>query len=336
MRVSAFAGLVATALLGACVGAEAKAGESIARPFMPMGMSVDAPRGYTDMCRIRTQLCQNEDPRGRVQLASRDKTASAETMRAGVQTVAAPREALDAPALLKQADFTSSISVNLLMDANFVQPAFLRRAYVEPAFLRAPAVPVAAVSFMSIPLVPPIAAPMVAPAVVATPVAQQTSEPETMSSAERKKMLDQVNRSVNSRVRAVTDMARYGVDELWNRTGMERGAAGDCEDFAIEKREQLIARGYPTKDLFFAVAFRVDLGLHAVLVARTDDGDFVLDNRSAYVTPWAKAPYIWVKRQSQEDPMVWGLVDDSTPPARARSREVQVAELTLASVSAGQ
>jgi hypothetical protein len=86
------------------------------------------------------------------------------------------------------------------------------------------------------------------------------------------------------------------------------------------------------------VAFRVDLGLHAVLVAHTGEGDFVLDNRSAYVTPWAKAPYIWVKRQSQEDPMRWGLVDDSIPAPRPR--DVQVAalspELALTAASAGQ
>jgi predicted transglutaminase-like cysteine proteinase len=170
----------------------------------------------------------------------------------------------------------------------------------------------------------------------------QANALETMDSVTRRKMLDQVNRTVNGRVRAVTDMTRYGVEELWNRTGMERGAAGDCEDFAIEKREQLIARGYPTKDLFFAVAFRADLGLHAVLVAHTDEGDFVLDNRNAYVTPWAKAPYVWVKRQSQEDPTRWGLVDDSAPalaPA-PRGREMQMAalspELAMTAASAGQ
>lgn len=319
MRVLAFASLAATFLLGAGMGVEANAGELGARPFMPLGMTVDAPRGYTDMCRIRTQLCMDEDPRGAVQLAVQDKTEASpgEAIRADVQTEVAPREVLAAPALLKTADFTSSVSVSLLMDASFVQPAFLRRSFVEPAFLRTPTVQV----------------PVEAPKVVS-----QRSEPEEIGSAARKKMLDQVNRAVNSRVRAETDMARYGVEELWNRTGMERGAAGDCEDFAIEKREQLITRGYPAKDLFFAVAFRVDLGLHAVLVAHTDEGDFVLDNRSAYVTPWAKAPYIWVKRQSQDDPMLWGLVDDSAPVARAR--EVQVAalspELIQTAASAGQ
>ena len=344
MRVLAFAGLAATMLFGASSGAEAKANDVSARPFMPLGMTVDAPRGYTDMCRIRTQLCLNEDPRGKVQLASRatgagDASAAAiAPVEAALQTVSAPRETFAAPALLQRADATSSISVNLLMDAGFVRPAFLRRAFVEPTFLRTPGAPGAPTVST-----PPISTPALpaenAPAVV------RNDEPEVMSTAARRKMLDQVNRVVNGRVRAVTDIALYGVDELWNRTGMERGAAGDCEDFAIEKREQLIARGYPTQDLFFAVAFRADLGLHAVLVAHTDDGDFVLDNRSAYVTPWTKVPYIWVKRQSQDDPMRWGLVDDSVPasppaPRVREAREVQVAalspELVPASAWAGQ
>ncbi len=327
MRISAFASLVATALLGVCVGSEAAASDLVARPFMPLGVSVDAPRGYVDMCRIRTQLCLDEDPRGQARLAvqsaaAQDGAGGAQvaSTQADAPAVSAPREGFVAPALLRQPDFTSSISVSFLMDANFVRPAFLRRAFVEPAFLRAPIVPVEA---------PP-----------APPVVSEPSESEAMNSVVRKKMLDKVNRAVNSRVRAVTDMARYGVDELWNRTGMERGAAGDCEDFAIEKREQLIALGYPTKDLFFAVAFRADLGLHAVLVAHTDEGDFVLDNRSAYVTPWAKAPYIWVKRQSQDDPMRWGLVDDSISAPAFRAREVQVAalspELASTAASAGQ
>ncbi len=306
MRMPAFAGLVATMLLGVCASTEAQAGGVNARPFMPLGMTVEAPRGYTDMCRIRTQLCRDEDPRGEIQLATQVAPEAA------AQTLAAP-------ALLQRADYTSSISTSLLMDVNFVRPAFLRRSFVEPTFLRAPTVSVEP---------PPAAAP--------TPV--QASASEGMSSTERKKMLDQVNKVVNGRVRAETDMQRYGVEELWNRTGLERGAAGDCEDFAIEKREQLIARGYPTKDLFFAVAFRSDLGLHAVLVAHTDDGDFVLDNRSVYVTPWAKAPYIWVKRQSQDDPMLWGLVDDSIPAPRARAMQVAALspDLIDTTTSAGQ
>ena len=312
MRNLKFVGLAATLLLGVCATTEtavAASRENVAA-FMPIGMTVDAPRGYTDMCRIRTQLCQDEDPRGAAQLASFTSPAATVVASASAQTVAPYGK-----------DSTASISSNLFLEAAFVRPAFLKRAFVEPALLLRSTVTES------------IAAPAVPVAAEETP-----PPPPTMGEAERMKLLKDVNRAVNSRVRAQTDMQRYGVEELWNRTGMERGAAGDCEDFAIEKREQLISAGYPAKDLFFAVAFRVDLGLHAVLVARTDEGDLVLDNRSAYVTPWAKAPYIWVKRQSQEDPMRWGLVDDSAPPPRPR--ELQVAalspELALSAASAGQ
>lgn len=319
MRNLKFAGLAATLLLGVCATTETAVAGSAegASPFMPMGMTVDAPRGYVDMCRIRTQLCLDEAPRPRARLAS--YAAPSAPAVAAIAPVA-----VSAPAARYEDGPTASISGGLFLETTFVRPAFLRRAYVEPALLLRPAVAEQTVA----PAPPP-------PEDVEAPPPPLAS----MSDAERMKMLKDVNRAVNSRVRPQTDMQHYGVEELWNRTGMERGAAGDCEDFAIEKREQLIARGYPPEDLFFAVAFRADLGLHAVLVAHTGEGDLVLDNRSAYVTPWAKAPYVWVKRQSQDDPMRWGLVDDSAPPARPR--EMQVAalspQLALATASsAGQ
>ncbi len=142
--------------------------------------------------------------------------------------------------------------------------------------------------------------------------------------AERLKMLERVDRYVNGNVRQATDMEVYGVEEYWNRSGVGPGARGDCEDLAIEKRMELIEQGYPAEDLFYAVAYRRDIGLHAVLVAHTEMGDLVLDSLSTYITLWSRAPYTWVKRQSQTSSMVWTMVDEvdrARPDLRVASQD---------------
>jgi len=53
---------------------------------------------------------------------------------------------------------------------------------------------------------------------------------------------------------------------------------------------------------------------HAVLIARTDRGDLVLDNQDGRVLLWKDTPYEFVKRQSQTDPRKWvGLTDFRAP-----------------------
>ncbi|KTF68829.1 transglutaminase-like cysteine peptidase [Sphingomonas sp. HT-1] len=122
------------------------------------------------------------------------------------------------------------------------------------------------------------------------------------------KLLASVNRLVNSRVRQRTDLAAFGEGELWRRSGIGRGAVGDCEDLAIEKRLQLIDAGYPADRLFFAVVYRRGLGLHTLLLARTDDGDMVLDSRSPYVRPWHEAGYDWISAQAPGEAGRWQTV----------------------------
>ena len=62
------------------------------------------------------------------------------------------------------------------------------------------------------------------------------------------KLLDSVNKLVNSRVRQRPDIQIYATAEHWTRSGIGHGAQGDCEDLAIEKRFQLIAQGSTASD----------------------------------------------------------------------------------------
>jgi predicted transglutaminase-like cysteine proteinase len=121
-----------------------------------------------------------------------------------------------------------------------------------------------------------------------------------------------VNSWVNGHVVQRTDIENYHVDELWRRSGIERGATGDCEDIAIEKRYQLVDAGFSPERLSFAVVYQRSTGFHTVLIARTTRGDHVLDSRSGFVTIWNKTPYSWISVQSTQDPMVWRTVASVT------------------------
>lgn len=133
---------------------------------------------------------------------------------------------------------------------------------------------------------------------------------------ERLSDLDEVNREVNHEIEPATDLEIYGVTEWWALPVTR----GDCEDFALLKRHRLIERGWPTGALLMTVVRDEKNEGHAILTARTSQGDFVLDNKSEYVRLWSQTPYHFVMRQSSMDPTVWSSLDPtdvSTPGAMA-------------------
>lgn len=119
--------------------------------------------------------------------------------------------------------------------------------------------------------------------------------------------LDRVNRAVNEAVRFATDKDAFGVDDLWTYPTDK----GDCEDFVLLKRKRLIDLGWPRGALLVTVVRAKRGGGHALLSVVTDLGDYVLDNRTNRIRPWADAPYTYVKRQSPADQNVWLDLGDS-------------------------
>ena len=114
-----------------------------------------------------------------------------------------------------------------------------------------------------------------------------------------------VNRHVNAHVRQISDESAYGEGEVWRASGAGPNAVGDCEDLALQKMVELRAAGYPASSLMLAVAYQRRIGLHTVLVVRTQMGDYVLDNMSWAVKPWSKVKYSWLSVQSPDDPSRW-------------------------------
>jgi len=115
-----------------------------------------------------------------------------------------------------------------------------------------------------------------------------------------------VNYNVNTEIQPLTDMEIYGVEERWAypRT------VGDCEDFALLKRKMLIKAGMSPADLLITVVLQPSGEGHAVLTARTDRGDFILDNMRNKVLLWSDTEYTYLKRQSETDSKRWVKLED--------------------------
>ncbi len=115
-------------------------------------------------------------------------------------------------------------------------------------------------------------------------------------------LLKQVNLFVNRKVRPQTDMEIYNRPEVWE---YPTAGVGDCEDYVLLKKRYLEGLGFPAEALLITVLLDENGGGHAVLLARTDRGDLVLDNRRDRILPWHRTGYTYLMRQSQRDPGRW-------------------------------
>jgi predicted transglutaminase-like cysteine proteinase len=123
--------------------------------------------------------------------------------------------------------------------------------------------------------------------------------------AELWRELEITNRMVNVGVRSVPDVAHYGVADFWELPFQGGGNAGDCEDYVLQKRQMLLAHGVPMAALSVALVKTSWGEEHAVLLVRSAQGDYVLDNLTPWIKPWTAVSYNWIKWQSGDNPDVW-------------------------------
>jgi predicted transglutaminase-like cysteine proteinase len=143
--------------------------------------------------------------------------------------------------------------------------------------------------------------------------------PQSADLDERRwRQLLEVNARVNRDIEPVTDMDQWGVAEKWSYPTTGKG---DCEDYVLEKRRRLMDMGWPRQALTITVVRDKKGDGHAVLMVRTDRGDFVLDNQEAKVKLWTETGYRFLKRQSDHNPNQWvslGNVDTKQMMAQTR------------------
>jgi len=108
--------------------------------------------------------------------------------------------------------------------------------------------------------------------------------------------LKRVNASVNRSIRPRND----GAADVWT----VGASAGDCEDYVLTKRRQLIRAGLPASSLRIAHVKTRRGQDHAVLVVRTSKGDLVLDNLTSAIKPMSQTGHRVISMQSA-NPRKW-------------------------------
>lgn len=303
-------------LSGALLACAAPAMASEDQPYIGQGQVTAPPRGFVEMCTREKQFCSATDVGSVDRIETAGITGNADrsvpppaALTPSASPLAAPSRLLvvavtpvlpleatpsayagEGPSPLGMRDPIRAAALDSTPDCDpatrastigkLVLAVMLHKEPVTPALFTQPA--------------PAVAATIPSPALLGK---------------EKTKLLSKINRFVNARVRQDTDRRAFGTEELWRRSGIGPAAVGDCEDIAIEKRAELIGEGFPPERLSFAVVYSMQAGLHTVLVARTDDGDYVLDSRSPYVRRWNETPYTWLSIQSRDDAMIWHSVN---------------------------
>lgn len=114
-------------------------------------------------------------------------------------------------------------------------------------------------------------------------------------------LLKRVNHRINASIIPISKTYIGHLNEIWTIAPIQ----GDCNDYAVTKRHELLKKGLPSSALRLSVtktAFGVG---HLVLVVSTKQGDLVMDSLSDAIRSWQATDYQWLKIQSAHDPNLW-------------------------------
>jgi len=121
-----------------------------------------------------------------------------------------------------------------------------------------------------------------------------------MSVQQQMDEITRINRRVNRAIRPQPDT---GFDS-WDIDV----TAGDCEDYALQKRKELIDLGWPTDHVRLVLGRTARGEPHAVLLVRVGGTDHVLDNLHDRVLPWDRTGHVFMMLQDRHDPRAWHTV----------------------------
>jgi predicted transglutaminase-like cysteine proteinase len=120
-------------------------------------------------------------------------------------------------------------------------------------------------------------------------------------SSETSELLKRVNHSVNMSIAPTLKSYGSNLGDGWEIAP----ESGDCNDYAVTKRHELLASGLPAKALRLSVVTTASGIGHLVLVVATTKGDIVMDNLTEVIRPWQNTDYHWLKIQSVVDAKYW-------------------------------
>jgi predicted transglutaminase-like cysteine proteinase len=121
--------------------------------------------------------------------------------------------------------------------------------------------------------------------------------------ADRWEELTSVNRAVN---RSIIPQRNLGglLTEVW----LVAPRAGECHDYAVTKRHELLEHGWPSRSLLLSEVVTVSGEHHLVLIVRMKDVDLVLDSLNPNVRPVTQTNYKWLRAETPGNPRYWSTV----------------------------
>jgi predicted transglutaminase-like cysteine proteinase len=119
--------------------------------------------------------------------------------------------------------------------------------------------------------------------------------------AETLELLKRVNHGVNIAIIPTSKSYGSNLEDGWTIAP----DMGDCNDYAVTKRHQLLGSGLSSKALRLSVVKTASGIGHLVLVVVTTKGDMVMDNLTETIRPWQSTDYHWLKIQSAADSRFW-------------------------------
>lgn len=122
------------------------------------------------------------------------------------------------------------------------------------------------------------------------------------SSTERHRQLVAVNSAVNASIVSKTDPDQ--IDRNW----LIAPQAGDCDDYAVTKRHELLKAGWPSAALLLAEVTLLSTGEHhLILIVKGTRANWVLDNLTDEVQRLAdtRNRYAWDRIETSANPRFW-------------------------------
>jgi predicted transglutaminase-like cysteine proteinase len=142
--------------------------------------------------------------------------------------------------------------------------------------------------------------------------------------ADTSELLKRVNHSVNMSIIPTAKSYGPNLGDGWTIAP----DMGDCNDYAVTKRHELLESGLPSKALRLSVVKTASGIGHLVLVVVTTRGDIVMDNLTEAIRPWQSTDYHWLKIQSAADSKFWYEIKGPAtgPSVSLADRKVRLAD----------
>jgi predicted transglutaminase-like cysteine proteinase len=121
--------------------------------------------------------------------------------------------------------------------------------------------------------------------------------------------LAEVNRNVNGMIKPQENHGDVTSEE-W----LLFPHLGDCNDYAVTKRHELLMRGWPMYSLLLAEVAIPSGEHHLVLIVRTEKADLILDNLNKDIQPISQSEYRWIRAQQPKNPKFWSTIRDWRAP----------------------